>query len=207
MKRVAPAAYPKAKPTHKSKSKAHSKSRDKKFNPHEYINSLIEEFHDHPFHTVRKRPPSTHRLERSSALAYTTPITERTISSSKIRSKSSYSQYRKKSIPMRDILRVDLDNVITDDNIIHFTEETIQSTELPPTTSLHPHHFLTPSAAARRIQRAWRKYQTLKVVRKYYTYYKNVMRQERAEREQAKEERSGERKRDLDRTLKIKKNH
>jgi hypothetical protein len=82
---------------------------------------------------------------------------------------------------MRDILRVDLDNAITeDDNIIHFTEETVKSIELTqPHLPLHPHHFLTPSAAARRIQRAWRKYQTLKVVRKYYVYYKNIIKKER----------------------------
>lgn len=84
---------------------------------------------------------------------------------------------------MRDILRVDLDNVITDDdNIIHFTEETVKSIELAQST-LPLHHFLTPSAAARRIQRAWRKYQTLKVVRKYYVYYKNILKKEREDRE------------------------
>lgn len=42
---------------------------------------------------------------------------------------------------------------------------------------------LTPSIAARKIQRAWRKYQTLKVVRKYYIYYKNLLQQETEIRE------------------------
>jgi hypothetical protein len=115
-------------------------------------------------------------------------------------------------VPMRDILRVDLDNVITEeDNIIHFTEETVQSiceTSQSPPSQLHP--FLTPTAAARRIQRAWRKYQTLKVVRKYYIYYKNVMKKEKEEREQetkALKESKIDRKRELERTLKIKKNN
>jgi hypothetical protein len=110
---------------------------------------------------------------------------------------------------MRDILKLDLDNVITeDDNIIHFTEETVKSIELPQPQTLQPYHFLTPSAAARRIQRAWRKYQTLKVVRKYYIYYKNIVKKEREDREHQlkQKERSGERKRELERTLKIKKN-
>lgn len=113
-------------------------------------------------------------------MAFTTPITERTVSSSKVRSKSSYSQYRKRSVPMREILRVDLDNAITEeDNIIHFTEETVQSSS---EVSRSPHSqiqtMITPSIAARRIQRAWRKYQTLKVVKKYYEHYKNAMRKE-----------------------------
>jgi hypothetical protein len=38
--------------------------------------------------------------------------------------------------------------------------------------------LLSPAAAARRIQRAWRKYQTLKVVRKYY---KNIHKFEQAQ--------------------------
>jgi hypothetical protein len=75
MKRAVNTPNPKPKNTHKNKTKLHSKSKDKKFNPLEYLNSLIDEIHDHRFDTVRKRPPSTHRLERSSALAYTTPIT------------------------------------------------------------------------------------------------------------------------------------
>lgn len=70
---------------------------------------------------------------------------------------------------MRDILRVDIDNAITEeDNIIHFTEETIPSTIEPVLLQLKTFTLLSPAVAARRIQRAWRKYQTLKVVRKYY---------------------------------------
>lgn len=122
MKRTLNTPNPKPRTTHKNKSKLHSKSKDKKFNPLEYLNSLIDELHDHRYDTVRKKAPSIHRLERSSALAYTTPITERTMNSSKVRSKSSYSQYRKRSMPLRDILRVDIDHAITEeDNFIHFT--------------------------------------------------------------------------------------
>lgn len=114
MKRALHTPIPKSKHTPKNKPKTHSKSKDKKFNPLEYLNSLIDEIHDHRYDTVRKRPPSSHRLERSSALAYTTPITDRTASSSKVRSKSSYSQYRKRSLPLRDILRVDVEQAITE---------------------------------------------------------------------------------------------
>lgn len=119
-------------------------------------------------------------------MAFTTPITERTVSSSKVRSKSSYSQYRKRSVPMREILRVDLENAITEeDNIIYFTEETVQSiSEVSRTPHSQIQTMITPAVAARRIQRAWRKYQTLKVVKKYYEHYKNVMRKEQQEREQ-----------------------
>lgn len=188
MKRGVTPTNLKPRTSNKNKTKLHSKSRDKKFNPLEYLNSLIDEIHDHRYDTVRKRPPSTHRLERSSALAYTTPITERTVSSSKVRSKSSYSQYRKRSVPLRDILRVDIDHAITEeDNIIHFTEETIQSgSELVPASPSFVHPRLTPAAAARRIQRAWRKFQTLKVVSKYY---KNAIKREQELKEGREKER------------------
>jgi hypothetical protein len=64
--------------------------------------------------------------------------------------------------------------------------------------------FLSPAAAARRIQRAWRKYQKLKVVRKYY---KNIHKFEQAQQMQS-EESSGKKtskKMIFARTLKIKK--
>ena len=65
-----------AKPkTAKNKPKQHPKSKDKKFNPLEYLTSLIELCHDNRYDTVRKHPPSSHRMERSSAMAFTTPIT------------------------------------------------------------------------------------------------------------------------------------
>jgi len=78
--------------------------------------------HDHRFDTARKQTSSHTKKERKSALDYKTSVTDRTASCSKVRSKSSYSQYRKKSVAMRDIFRVDIDNAITEeDNIIRFT--------------------------------------------------------------------------------------
>lgn len=38
---------------------------------------------------------------------------------------------------------------------------------------------LTKSAAARKIQRAWRNYQTLKVVRKYFEFYQDIIKRQR----------------------------
>jgi len=78
--------------------------------------------HDHRFDTVKKRTPSQAKRDMKSALDYKTPPTDRTASCSKVRSKSSYSQYRKKSVAMKDLLRVDIGNAITEeDNIIRFT--------------------------------------------------------------------------------------
>lgn len=119
-----------------------------------------------------------------------------------MRSKSSYSQYRKRSVALRDILRVDIDGAITEeDNFINFTEETVHSYNDAP-ASLPPLPKLTPAAAARRIQRAWRRFQTLKVVRKYYVLYKNSVRRER----EGREERRVDRRKEFERTLKIKRN-
>jgi len=62
MKRPCTAAAPKSKNPNKNKNKVHSKACGKKFNPLEYLNSHIDEIHEHRFDTVRKRPPSSHRL-------------------------------------------------------------------------------------------------------------------------------------------------
>ena len=53
-------------------------------------------------------------------MAHTTPHTERTAASSKVRCKSSYSQFRKKTTTIRDVLKVDL-NAVTEDDNIQFT--------------------------------------------------------------------------------------
>jgi hypothetical protein len=142
---------------------------------------------DYRFDANRKRGPLTAKRELSSALAYATPVTDHTINSSKVRSRSSYSQYRKKSVPLKDVLRVNVGNAITEENdVIQFTEA---STELspPPNESLYSviqyPTIRTRAAAARKIQRAWRNYQTLKVVKKYYEYYKNMLRRETEVRE------------------------
>ena len=182
MKRAIGSQQPKPKLNNKNKGKSKHKSKEKKFNPLEYLNCLIDDMHDHRFNTVRKRGPLTAKRELSSALAYATPVTDHTINSSKVRSRSSYSQYRKKSVPLKDVLRVDVGNVITEeDDVIQFTEA---SPQLTPHSN-NPHDQLLPyptirnrAAAARKIQRAWRNYQTLKVVRKYYEYYKNMMRRD-----------------------------
>lgn len=185
MKRATGSQQPKHKSQNKNKNKSKNKSKDKKFNPFEYLNALIEQIHEHRIDTARRKTVTAKR-ELSSALAYATPITDHTIASSKVRSKSSYSQYRKKSVPMKEVLRIDVGNIITEeDDVIHFTQT---STLITP----HPNdvHYRFPyptirsrAAAARKIQRAWRNYLTLKVVRKYYEYYKNVMRKDTELRE------------------------
>ena len=49
----------KGRPHPKTKTKTKSKSRDKKFNPLDYLNSLLVEIHDPAPQTARKRPPSS----------------------------------------------------------------------------------------------------------------------------------------------------
>lgn len=65
-----------------------------------------------------------------------------------------------------------------EESLIHFTEETAQSHQSPERKELPAlvrKGGLGENAAARRIQRAWRNYQTRKVVSKYYMYYKHHM--------------------------------
>lgn len=92
-----------------------------------------------------------------------------------MRSKSSYSQYRKKSVTIRDPLRANL-NLLTEEDNIQFTESTIKEND-DEVTRLEPICVVTLSraAAARKIQRAWRNYQTSKVVRKYFDIYSGLM--------------------------------
>ena len=42
----------------KQKSKSKSKGKDRKFDPLEYLNSLIDELHDHQHQTIRKKSAS-----------------------------------------------------------------------------------------------------------------------------------------------------
>ena len=58
-------------------------------------------------------------------MGHITPHTERTAASSKVRSKSSYSQFRKKSVMLKDVLKIDL-NAVTEDDYIQFTENTVK---------------------------------------------------------------------------------
>lgn len=74
------------------------------------------------------------------------------------------------------MLKIDLNSVTEDDNI-QFTENTIKDTEYPSVEKIEPVR-INRNVAARKIQRAWRNYQTLKVVRKYYEYYQELFRRE-----------------------------
>lgn len=97
----------------KGKLKGKQKPKDKRFNPLDYLNSLIEVAHDHRQETVRKRGHSVTKRELNSAQGHTTPHSERTISSSKLRCKSAYSQYRKRSVNIKDPLFLDLKGLVT----------------------------------------------------------------------------------------------
>lgn len=142
-------------PAGKAKSKRKRRP-SKAFNPLEYLNSIIEELHDKGLEngsTHRKRPPSTKR-DLSSALTLATPALEKTISSSKVRSKSSHSNFRKKpncgsnpnphqtphnpsksksrgSLPSKGLLNnINFANMLSEEDsnsLIKFTEVTVQS--------------------------------------------------------------------------------
>jgi hypothetical protein len=60
-------------PFNKAQTKSKGKVRDKKFNPLEYLNSLIDEIHDNKCETIRKKSGCNKR-DLNSALAFT-PIT------------------------------------------------------------------------------------------------------------------------------------
>lgn len=74
------------------------------------------------------------------------------------------------------MLKIDL-NAVTEDDNIQFTENTIRDTDYPSAEKVEP-VIINRNVAARKIQRAWRNYQTLKVVRKYYEYYRDVYQRE-----------------------------
>ena len=59
----------------RSKSKNKSKSKDKKnkFNPLEYLHSIIEEMHENSYETTKKRSINTKR-DLSNALTLATPL-------------------------------------------------------------------------------------------------------------------------------------
>ena len=104
---------------------------------------------------------------------------------------------------MKEVLKVDLDNAITDeDNIIHFTEQTVEDVcEVMPTEVVGVRTVMAPAAAARKIQRAWRKYMTLKVLKKYYA------KEKKRENDKPGKEKHSDRKKEFERTLKIKKSN
>lgn len=77
----------------KSKSKSKSKEKSKKFSPQDFLEALID-LQNTRCSTNKKKRNTTRDI--SSALTVATPALEKTISASKIRSRSSFSQYRKK---------------------------------------------------------------------------------------------------------------
>ena len=95
----------------KTKKKSKSKSKEKKFNPVEYLHALID-LQNTNFSTNKKKGATTRDI--SSALTIATPILEKTISSGKIRSKSSFSQYRKKNNGLKEAMKINLNEVITE---------------------------------------------------------------------------------------------
>lgn len=113
MKRGAVASAAKPVLPRKGKLKPKPRAKDKRFSPLDYLNSLIEVAHDHRQETVRKRGHSVTKRELSSALAHTTPHSERTVSSAKLRCKSAFSQNRKKSVTLKDPLMLDLNGLVT----------------------------------------------------------------------------------------------
>ena len=69
---------------------------------------------------------------------------------------------------MKDILKIELKDAITEeDNIINFTEETVYN-DMQDSKILKPGKLiLSRVLAAKKIQRAWRRYKTLKMLKKY----------------------------------------
>lgn len=73
---------------HKSKEK-------KKFDPLDYLNALTSLQNTFSYSTSRKKTHTNRDI--SSAMTIATPALEKTLSATKMRCKSSHSQYRKKS--------------------------------------------------------------------------------------------------------------
>lgn len=80
--------------TSKSRSKHKKKQKSSKFNPINYLNGLIDLQNNN--YNISKNKIVVKR-DITSALTIATPILETTQPSTKVRSKSSYSQHRKKS--------------------------------------------------------------------------------------------------------------
>jgi hypothetical protein len=124
-----------------------------------------------------------------------------------MRSSSAYSQYRRKSVNLKEQLRLELGNLVSEEDVVRFTELTargreeevgVQAVRVPP---------LGRAAAARKIQRAWRRWQTLKVVRGYYEKYCGLVKQELGRREEIKKEEGSTGRQECDRTLRIRKDN
>ena len=109
-----------SRPKSRSKSGSGSRSKSKKkkpFDPIKYLNAVI----DLPVLAPAKRKKQRGR-DISSAITVATPVLSQNVSSVKLRSRSSYSQYRKKdSVVMKDLLNVNLFDIITEEDLIKFT--------------------------------------------------------------------------------------
>ena len=106
---------------------------------------------------------------------------------------------------LKDALKIDL-NAVTEDDNIQFTENTVRESEIIMGGERVELIGINRTTAARKIQRAWRNYQTLKVVRKYYDYYRGLFSKEkqRKEKEESGKKEETVRKSGL-RTLRIRK--
>ena len=78
---------------------------------------------------------------------------------------------------LKDVLKIDL-NAVTEDDYIQFTENTVKESQIYVSPERVEPFLMSKTTAAIKIQRAWRNFQTLKVVKKYYEYYRGVMRKE-----------------------------
>ena len=161
------------KPFHK-KSKSKSKSKEKKFNPKDYLEALMDLQNTNC--STNKKRRSTKR-DISSALTIATPVLEKTISASKIRSRSSFSQYRKKfASTAREPININLEAVITEEDNIQYTEKTARSNRQEEEEAPRIQSFVkvNKNICAIKIQRAWRNYQTYKMIQRNYLLEKRA---------------------------------
>lgn len=109
----------------KSKSKSKSKEKTKRFTPQDFLQALID-LQNTNCSTNKKKRNTTRDI--SSALTIATPALQKTISSTKIRSKSSFSQYRRKATGSnKQPLALDLCAIITEEDNVQYTEKTARS--------------------------------------------------------------------------------
>lgn len=183
-----------------NKSRSKSKSKEKKFNAREYLEALMD-LQNTNYSTNRKKKCT--KRDISSALTIATPALEKTTSASKIRSRSSLSNYRKKfSSTARGPINLNLEAVITEEENVQYTEKTARSNyaekENDPPVPKMKIFQLNKNICAIKIQRAWRNYQTYKMIHKIY------LQQNKKARPASNKLHIGVRKSDLERTLKVK---
>ncbi len=125
--------------------------------------------------TNKKKRNTTRDI--SSALTVATPVLEKTISASKIRSKSSFSQYRKKcNGTLKEPMTINLCAIITEEDNVQYTEKTARSSHQDRENQKNELNSMIENSNKRKnenscaikIQRAWRNYQTYKMVHQIY---------------------------------------